>query len=297
MRYRGFVYDTARWDAYRHRPGDVVISTPPKCGTTWMQNIVGMLLTGATAFDRPMKELSPWFDQVLHDLDTTMADLDGREGRRWLKAHAPLDALPWHDDITYVVLGRDPRDAAVSMDHHLANMQIDVALEQRAAAFGLDDLVEHPPVPEPLEDPTERWWRWVEHRNPPEFAWGLQLTLIHLGSFWARRFEPNVVVVHYADLEADLPGEVRRLAKRLGVEVDQGRIDEVVAAAGFESMRARAAELAPNAGMWRSDQEFFHRGGSGQWRELVGEDELDRYWTSVRELTSDEELISWLHRP
>lgn len=297
MRYRGFVYDTALWDGYPHRAGDVIISTPPKCGTTWMQNIVGMLLTGGTSFDRPMKELSPWFDQVLHDFDAAVADLEARDGRRWLKAHAPLDALPWHDDVTYIVVGRDPRDAAVSMDHHLANMQLDVVIEQRAEAFGLDDLVEHPPAPEPLEDPVERWWRWVIVRNETEFAWGLQYLVVHLSSFWARRSEPNVVMVHYADLLADLPGEVGRLAKRLGVTIDDDGIRDITDAASFESMRARASTLAPNAGMWRSDRDFFRRGGAGHWRGLVDEEELGRYWASVRELTADEELISWLHRP
>jgi aryl sulfotransferase len=297
VRYRGLVYDTDRWAAYRHRPGDIVISTPPKCGTTWMQNIVGMLLLDTTSFDRPMKELSPWFDQLLHDLDATVGDLEARDGRRWLKAHAPLDALPWHETLTYVVVGRDPRDVAVSMDHHITNMDMKVLLGQRAEAVGLEDLTEHPPPPETLEDPAERWWRWVTIRSESEFAWGLQYLLIHLGSFWERRHEPNVVMLHYADLERDLIGEMRRLGKRLGVDVDDERLREMAAAATFDAMRTRASDLAPNAGMWRSDEAFFRSGGSGHWRALVGEDAMDRYFASVRELTADEELISWLHRP
>ena len=35
--------NSARWNHYRPRDGDVVISTHAKCGTTWMQRIVGML--------------------------------------------------------------------------------------------------------------------------------------------------------------------------------------------------------------------------------------------------------------
>jgi hypothetical protein len=35
VRYRSWVYDSARWRHVRLRPGDIVISTPPKCGTTW----------------------------------------------------------------------------------------------------------------------------------------------------------------------------------------------------------------------------------------------------------------------
>ena len=43
-RYQGFMADSARWNRFIFRPDDVVISTSAKCGTTWMQTIVGMLL-------------------------------------------------------------------------------------------------------------------------------------------------------------------------------------------------------------------------------------------------------------
>ena len=300
MRYRTFIYDTVRWGAYEHRPGDIIISTPPKCGTTWTQNIVGMLVLGTTEFDRPMVELSPWLDQNLHDLDGVVARLRALEHRRWIKAHTPLDALPWHDDVTYVAVGRDPRDVAVSMDHHMGNMDLDTVLRLRGEAVGFDDLAELPPLPEELADPADRWWRHMENRYEPEFAYGLQFLVIHLRSFWERRHEPNVVMLHYADLQADLEGEMRRLAKRLGVTVPEDRWPALVAAATFPSMRARAIELAPNAGaapVWKDTTDFFHRGESGQWRELVGDDAMDRYDACVRELTDDEEFISWLHRP
>lgn len=300
MRYRTFIYDTVRWGAYEHRAGDIIISTPPKCGTTWMQNIVGMLVLGTPTFDRPMVELSPWLDQNLHDLDEKVAELRALDHRRWIKAHAPLDALPWHDDVTYVVVGRDPRDVAVSWDHHLSNADLDRIIARRGECVGFDDLAELPPLGDPIEDPVDRWWDWMTVRHEPEFAHGLQFLVLHLRSFWERRHEPNVVMIHYADLEADLDGEMRRIAKRLGVTVPEDRWPELVEAATFPSMRARAVALAPNGGddsIWKDTTEFFHRGGSGQWLDLVGADIMDRYHATIGELTDDEEFLSWLHRP
>ena len=298
QRYRSIVYDSERWHGFEHRPGDIIISTPPKCGTTWMQNIVGMLVMGTTTFERPMAKLSPWLDQCTHDLDGTLADLASRDHRRFVKTHTPLDGLPWHDDVTYVAVGRDPRDVAVSFQHHWDNLDIAKVIEARARTVGLDDLAELDPPPPPTDDPVERYWMFMTRRaTTREQASGLELVMIHLRSFWERRHEPNVVLLHYADLEADLPGEMRRLAKRLGVTIDDDRWPELVEAASFESMKRRAIDLAPNAGeYWKDTSAFFHRGGSGRWRALAGDDG-GRYDTIVRELEQDEELLSWLHRP
>ncbi len=42
--YRSAIIDSSRWAAYNHRPGDILVCAPPKCGTTWMQTIVASLL-------------------------------------------------------------------------------------------------------------------------------------------------------------------------------------------------------------------------------------------------------------
>lgn len=299
MRYRSFIYDSARWAGFRHRPGDIVITTPPKCGTTWMQNIVAMLVLGTTDFERPIAQLSPWLDQTLRPVDEVLADLEAMDHRRFIKSHTPLDGLPWHEDVTYLVVLRDPRDAAVSWDHHFHNMDMERTFELRAAASGLDDLAELPPMEPPSDDPVERFWAYMTRRPPsPEFAWNLHLVVRHAAVAWQRRFDPNVVLVHYADLQQDLDGEMRRIGKRLGADVDEDRWPELVEAASFSSMKARADVLVPNAGqIWIDQPGFFHRGTSGQWRELIGDDGDQRYQQIVRELLDDEELLSWLHRP
>src|SRR5206468_2547901 len=128
VRYRNLVYDSARWDGFEFRDGDIVISTPPKCGTTWTQMLVAMLVFDATEFDRPLALISPWLDMSTRPLDSVLADLDAQTHRRFIKTHTPLDGLPWDERVTYVCVGRDPRDAGLSMDHHMSNMNFDVLL-------------------------------------------------------------------------------------------------------------------------------------------------------------------------
>src|SRR3954471_290005 len=128
QRYRWFVSDNERWTGLPYRPSDVVISTSPKCGTTWMQTLCAFLLLDTVHLDRPLAELSPWVDMQTHDLAATIARLEAQQPRRFLKTHTPFDGLPIEPGVTYVFVGRDPRDVALSWDHHMANMDLDALL-------------------------------------------------------------------------------------------------------------------------------------------------------------------------
>ena len=146
-RYRSIIADSGRWDGFAFRPGDVVISTPSKSGTTWMQMLCALLIFDGPEFPAPLEEVSPWLDNCTRPLAAVTAAYAAQTHRRFIKTHTPLDGLPLHADVTYLVVGRDPRDAAISMEHHVANMDFAHFLELRAAAIGNADLAELPERP------------------------------------------------------------------------------------------------------------------------------------------------------
>ncbi len=47
-------------------------------------------------------------------------------------------------------------------------------------------------------------------------------------SWWEVRRLPNVLMVHYADLKADLPSQMRRIAEFLEISVDEAQWDTIV---------------------------------------------------------------------
>ncbi len=108
VRYRSLIQDSARWDGFVMRPTDVVISTPPKCGTTWTQMLCALLIFDGPRFPAPLSQLSPWLDQTVRPLDEVYALYDAQQHRRFIKTHTPLDGLPLQNDVTYLVVGRDP---------------------------------------------------------------------------------------------------------------------------------------------------------------------------------------------
>jgi hypothetical protein len=90
-RYRSFVADSARWKGFAFRPGDIAISTPPKCGTTWTQMLCALLAFDTADLPRPLAEISPWLDMQTRSLDSVVADLQAQTHRRFIKTHTPLD--------------------------------------------------------------------------------------------------------------------------------------------------------------------------------------------------------------
>ncbi len=310
--YRHFLGDSTRWNGFRFRPDDIVISTPAKCGTTWTQMICALLIFQTTTFDRPLSRISPWLDMLTRPRDDVVADLDAQQHRRFIKTHTPLDGLPWHDHATYIDVGRDPRDVAMSMAHHMSNMNFDAFFAALATTASVDGGVE-PVVSDATEPPTEsapepmpesppsdldRFWEWVDNPKPPtEEGSSLLCALRHHETFWNARAAANVVMLHYDDLQADLEGQMRALAERLGIEVPEGRWPGLVEAATFAQMRDNAATVAPNTdvAIWNDTAEFFHRGTSGQWRSLLGSDEdLRRYDDRVAQLVAPD-LAAWVH--
>ena len=59
--YKTPVIDHSRWNDFQPRSGDIVVATYPKCGTTWTQRIVDLLIHQSTE-PRPIMDLYPWLD-------------------------------------------------------------------------------------------------------------------------------------------------------------------------------------------------------------------------------------------
>ena len=292
--------DSARWDGFELRSGDIIISTPPKCGTTWTQMICALLVFQTTTFERPLNEMSPWLDMLVHSTDDVYSVLAAQTHRRFIKTHTPMDGLPDDPNVTYVVVGRDARDAGISADNHRQNMNMPYILQARANAVGLDDiahiLAEGPP--KRAESQYERFWEWVVDDTPVVSSdMSLRKMLHHLNSFWSYADQPNVVMLHYQDLTDDLGGQMRALATRLEISVPESLWPELMQAASFANMKEHAADVVPGRGdgFWLEKKDFFRNGSSGQWQEVFQPGDAERFAARVSTLVSDA-LSNWMSR-
>jgi hypothetical protein len=275
VRYLSADEDSARWAGFPFRAGDIVISTRSKTGTTWVQMICALLIFQQPQLEAPVGSYSPWLDWLIRPKEEVFAQLQAQPHRRFIKTHTPLDGIPLDPRATYLVVGRHPLDAAVSLYYQGQNIN---RARQR-------QLTGHPP-PEPRKprEPVRDWLLgWIGNdASPRQEMDSIRGVLWHYSDAWARRREPNIVLLHYADLSADLDREMRRLAHRLGIPVPDSAWPGLVEAATFASMRAAAEKIAGSGQILNSATAFFRRGVSGAGSELLTADELDRSSPSDR---------------
>ncbi len=281
VRYVGAVTDTDRWKKFRHRADDVFICTPWKCGTTWTQAIVCMLVFGKADHGEKPGVISPWVDANFAPIEEYLEMVEAQGHRRFLKTHSPLDGLPYYPECTYLVVFRDPRDMFFSMLNHRDN------LTNEELAFAT------------IPSGEDAFQKWLDGTFDPENfdLQSLEWLCHFLKTYWDHRDLPNIHLYHYADMKRDLRGHIQRVADTLGIAITATQLDEMTEAATFESMQKKGDQFAPMAGLdaWKSENGFFSSGRNAQWKGRLSEEDLAAFDRRIGEFLTREQ-IDWLVR-
>jgi aryl sulfotransferase len=296
------VIDSHRWDGFAPRDGDIIVGTYRKCGTTWTQRIVDVLVFQSPEV-RPMGDISPWLDStVFNALEDDLATLTAQRHRRYIKSHLPFDALPLWDTVKYVHVGRDARDSTLSWMNHMqgTNPAFVRRIAEQAmqlAAQGGAPAQRPPPAP---ADPREFLLQWLDQIEaaPPDGPQTNDPTFFGFEStYWRERKRPNLLLVHYDDLNRDLAAEMRRIAAFLEIETPEPLMPALVDAAGFTFMKNHGDALFPKLKETfdRGADRFINRGRSGVWRDCMEPDDVARYEAIVRRRATPA-LAAWLER-
>ncbi len=293
--YKSPFMDTDRWADFEPRKGDIFVCTSYKAGTTWMQTICALLVFQRPELPRRLSDLSPWIEVITRPIGDVLATYEAQTHRRFIKTHTPLDGIPFFEDATYLFCGRDPRDVFMSMRNHVDNTDEDRLRElQEQAGVELPD--EEPQLP---TEPNALFQLWL---TTASFEWeqdGFPFWshFSHARSFWEFRHLPNLHFLHYDDLRADLEGQMRRVANILGIEVEESLWPGLVKGASFDTVKANPEQYAPeaNIGLWKDTSRFFHKGTTGQWRDVLNQQSRALYQEVKRDRLSPE-AGEWLEK-
>lgn len=281
-KYSGGLTDPSRWSAWKPRKGDVIVCTPPKCGTTWTQTILAMLVNGGPDLPDRVSVLSPWLDANLGiPANEVVGSLDAQTGRRIIKTHTPADGFPVWEDVTIVAVYRHPLDVFFSYRRHVENT---VKVSETDSRFLL-------PI-------SQSFREFLEGDVAPEdFGHDKlsKLTMHYIKTACSDR-SSQLKLFHYTDMLEDGRAAVEQLARAIGIQAETSLIDRVTEATAFDAMKANADKFNPSAGTgyFKSDAAFFDSASSGKWqRQLSGED-LELYAQRLIELVPDNIARSWL---
>ncbi|OZG71213.1 hypothetical protein BTA51_21425 [Hahella sp. CCB-MM4] len=288
--YQNHLLDSTRWNAFSPRADDIIIASSMKSGTTWTQWITLKLLFPNR--DLRLQDISPWLERRPYPGKDTKQDpialLEAQKHRRVIKTHLPLDGLPYSPQARYIVLGRDGRDVALSLWNHC---------EDYSDEF-LAYLNSYEGAPFPRSSTFNEFWAdWIskgwfewEHDGYPYWS-----HLHFIQTWWDFRYLPNILFVHFADLLADLPGNIQGIADHLGISLSESRRSEIAEELTFENMKNAAEKYAPvpKGALKDGPKRFFNKGTNGRWKYILTEQQIVQYELAVARTLSPDCAV-WL---
>ena len=266
-------FDSTIWNDLKFRDDDIVISTYAKSGTTWVQQIVAQLLfAGEEGLE--VAEMSPWLDLRVPPKALKLPIVEAQTHRRFFKTHLPVDALVYSRLAKYIYIGRDGRDVAWSLYNHHAN-----ANETWYGALNNTPGLVGPPIGRPSDDVRTYFLEWLERDGYPFWPFWENIR-----SWWAIRDLPNVRIIHFAALKADMRREIEGIAEFLEIPIDPLRWNAIVEHCSFDYMKKNATKSVPLGGaFWDGGaQTFINKGTNGRWRDVLTADDVDRYERRAR---------------
>ncbi|XP_068103273.1 uncharacterized protein [Hyperolius riggenbachi] len=235
-------------DNFQAREDDVLVATYPKSGTTWMSEIVDLILNDgdveksrrqAIHMKVPMLEFCvpgvvPPGSQILDSLPSP----------RIIKTHLPISLLPkslLEKNVKVIYVARNPKDVVVSYYHFDKMNQL------------------HP-------DPGT-WADYLERFMQGNAGFGSWWT--HVREWWDLRHQPNVLYAFYEDMLEDPKREVRKVVRFLGKDLSEEVVERICQHTSFKAMKENPLTnytAVPSSVMDQSVSPFMRKGISGDWK-------------------------------
>lgn len=199
------------------RDDDVYIVTYPKAGTTWLQEVLWLIMNNGDlkgASEKPVYFRSPFLefkDTTLNEIGLDLAEQV--PSPRIIKTHLQKRLAPRQlseKNCKIAVLFRNPKDVCVSYYHFYRS----------SSSMG---------------NYKGTWKEYVEMFLEGHTGHGSWFDFTE--SWWQCRNDSNVKLFYYEDMKKDLGQSVKKLASFLGKSLTESQVESIVKHCSFESMK------------------------------------------------------------
>lgn len=252
------------YEEFSFRSDDVVIVTYPKSGTTWMQEIVPLIMSGG---DPASVETLPNWDRVpwLEEQRAIVLNLEQRPSPRMFTSHFHYNMMPasffqTKPKVIYVM--RNPKDVFTSSFHY----------------FGITSFLVKPgPQSEFLHkflDGKVMFGSWFDHVKG-----------------WLRAEDKDrILYMSYEEMITDLKDSVSRMAQFLEKPLEADVLDKIAERCLFNNMKTNKMSnysMVPHEFMDQSKSEFHRKGIAGDWKNLLTVAEAEHFDAVYKEKMKD----------
>ena len=191
---------------------DVFVVAYPKSGTTWMEQIVHLILNNGIQGDKVLSEVVPWVEGV-NRYQGLEKLLNQQFNPRRFHSHLPYHLMPGvkFSLAKYIYVARNPKDNAISFYFH------------SCSKLGYDGT----------------WNEFFNLYIQGKVGYGSFFD--HVLEWWeASQNSSNILFLKYEDMKRDLRGAVKTVADFLEVKLDEELWEAIVTESNFESMAANS---------------------------------------------------------
>ncbi|XP_075141830.1 sulfotransferase 1 family member D1-like isoform X2 [Leptodactylus fuscus] len=247
---------------FQAREGDLMINTYPKSGTTWISEIVELILhNGDTKKTQrgAIYERVPFLEFAVPDLPTGTEILNAMESPRVIKSHLPVQITPesfWEKNCKVIYVARNPKDVLVSY-YHFHRM-----------------AVVHPD-PGTFDEFIQNFMKGNISYGP----WG-----DHVKGWWKLAKQRDILYLFYEDMLEDPKREIKKVMKYLGKNLPEDVLEDIKQRTSFKAMKENQManySTIPSNVMDQSISPFMRKGTCGDWKShlTVAQNELfDEYY-------------------
>lgn len=206
---------------FKPRPSDILITTAPKAGTTWMQQILHQLHRPGHSHFTSIDEVVPWLERPRANSSTEqrLAYYETLTNPRIFKTHCTYPQTPGAHIVRLILSSRDPRDCCVSFYHHIMDMTDEARAQVNITA------------PTSFDEYFDRWMKFG--------SW-----FRNIASWWPHKEDRNVLWLRYEDMKRDLPSSLNYILNFLEWQRTPQEIEKILHYSSFEWMKAHSDKFS-----------------------------------------------------